>query len=114
MNRSGRGPTSDLVTPPSRTPKTLGAGGDLPWTMVRCAPWARGRGIAVAAVRALCRFIADEHLGARAAIRVEPANAPSVRVAEKAGFTYVRDFASAHHTEPDGSPSILRLYVHDL
>jgi RimJ/RimL family protein N-acetyltransferase len=55
----------------------------------------------------MCRFIQVNELGLRAAIRVEPENAASVRVAEKCGFTYVRDFASGS----DGMPTTMSLYL---
>lgn len=77
-------------------------------------PWARGRGVAGEAVRLICGYIAAERLGTRAAIRVEPENVASVRVAEKCGFRYVRDFTSATDTEPDGSPATMSLYLLDL
>ncbi|MFY9913438.1 MAG: GNAT family N-acetyltransferase [Nocardioidaceae bacterium] len=77
-------------------------------------PWARGKGIAVEAVGLVCELLREGKVGRRAAIRVEPENARSVRVAEKAGFTYVRDFISATDTDPDGSPRTLSLYVLDL
>ena len=35
-------------------------------------------------------------------------------MAEKAGFTYIRDFTSATDTNPDGSPRTMSLYVLDL
>ncbi len=77
-------------------------------------PWARGRGIAVEAVHLIREYIREHEIGTRAAIRVEPENHASVRVAEKSGFTYVRDFTSGIHKLPDGTPATLRLYVHDV
>jgi RimJ/RimL family protein N-acetyltransferase len=77
-------------------------------------PWARGRGIAVEAVRLMSEHIRDHKIGTRAAIRVEPENHASVRVAEKSGFSYVRDFISTTDRHPDGTPAAMRLYVHDL
>lgn len=77
-------------------------------------PWARGRGVAVAAVRLACNQLRAEGVGRRAAIRVEPANVASVRVAEKAGFRFVREFVSSTDRGPDGSPVTMRLYVRDL
>lgn len=52
-------------------------------------PWARRRGVAVAAVGAICQFIAAERVGTRAIIRTDPANYASVRVAERSGFTWI-------------------------
>jgi len=77
-------------------------------------PWARGRGVALEAVRLMCDVIRDLGLGTRAAIRVEPENLPSVRVAEKAGFTLAREFVSGTDKHPDGTPATLRLYLRDL
>jgi RimJ/RimL family protein N-acetyltransferase len=77
-------------------------------------PWARGRGVAVEAVRLMCEHIRDHGMGTRAAIRVEPENYASVRVAQKSGFAYVRDFISQTDKHPDGTPVTMRLYVHAL
>ncbi|MEV4350047.1 GNAT family N-acetyltransferase [Actinoplanes sp. NPDC049596] len=77
-------------------------------------PWARGRGVAVEAVRLMCVYIRRERIGTRAALRIEPGNLASVRVAEKSGFTYLHDFTSSTDKEPDGTPATLRLYVHPL
>lgn len=74
-------------------------------------PWARGRGVAVEAVRLICDFVRTNHIGTRAAIRVEPENEASVRVAQRCAFTYVRDYASTTDTHDDGSPVTLNLYV---
>ena len=56
----------------------------------------------------------DQRIGTRAAIRVEPGNHASIRVAEKCGFDYVHDFTSATDKQPDGSPARMRLYVHEV
>ena len=77
-------------------------------------PWARGRGVAVEAVRLICAFVRADHLGTRAAIRVDPKNEASVRVARKCGFSYVRDFVSATDTYHDGTPVTLSLYLLNL
>ena len=77
-------------------------------------PWARGRGVATEAVRLMCDFVKDRQLGARAAIRVEPGNASSVRVAEKSGFAFVREFTSGTDTHPDGTPAVMLLYRRTL
>lgn len=77
-------------------------------------PWARGRGVAVEAVRLLCDVIRTNQIGTRVAIRVEPENAASVRVAEKCGFRYKRDFTSTTDTHPDGTPATMSLYLLDL
>lgn len=77
-------------------------------------PWARRQGVAVEAVRLICDAIRTDQIGARAAIRVEPENVPSVAVAQKAGFRYVRDFPSTTDKHPDGTPRTLSLYLLDL
>jgi len=77
-------------------------------------PWARGRGVAVEAVRLICEYLREHRIGTRAAIRVDPDNQASVRVAEKSGFTYIREFTSDTDQRPDGTPYTLRLYLHDL
>jgi RimJ/RimL family protein N-acetyltransferase len=77
-------------------------------------PWARGRGVAVEAVRLMSEYIREHKIGTRVAVRVEPENRASVRVAEKSGFVHLRDFVSATDKHPDGTPATMRLYVHDL
>jgi RimJ/RimL family protein N-acetyltransferase len=77
-------------------------------------PWARGRGLAVEAVRLIRAYIREHEIGARAAIRVDPDNHASIRVAQKSGFTPVRDFTSETDKHSDGTPATLRLYVRDL
>ena len=77
-------------------------------------PWARGKGVAVEAVLLICDILRTNHIGTRAAIRVEPENSASVRVAEKAGFRYIRDFPSTTDTHTDGAPVTLSLYLLDL
>ena len=77
-------------------------------------PWARGRGVAPAAVALLCDFVRKHRIGSRAALRVEPENVASVRVAEKCGFTHVGDFVSTTDTHADGSPVTMSLYLRAL
>lgn len=77
-------------------------------------PWARGRGVAGEAVRQMCHFVRKQRLGTRAALRVEPENIASIRVAEKSGFTFIREFTSTTDTHPDGTPAVMRLYRRDL
>jgi RimJ/RimL family protein N-acetyltransferase len=77
-------------------------------------PWARGRGVAVAAVLLICDRLREQAIGQRAVIRVEPENVASVRVAEKAGFHLEREIASATDVHADGSPKTLRVYLLDL
>ncbi len=77
-------------------------------------PWARGRGVAVAAVELTCGFIREHRIGRRAVIRVEPDNLASVRVAEKAGFRHVGDVESSAELRPDGTPAVLGIHVLDL
>jgi RimJ/RimL family protein N-acetyltransferase len=72
---------------------------------------ARGRGVAVEAVRLICAFVRANQLGGRAAIRVDPDNEASVRVARKCGFAYVRDHSSTTDTHADGTPVTLSLYL---
>ena len=62
----------------------------------------------------ICDVLRTNQIGTRAAIRVDPENTASVRVAEKGGFRYVRDFASTTDTHADGTPATLSLYVLDL
>jgi RimJ/RimL family protein N-acetyltransferase len=77
-------------------------------------PWARGKGAAGEAVRMVCDVLRRDGIGSRAAILVEPENTRSVRVAQKAGFVYVRDFLSSRDRQPDGTPKTFTLYVLDL
>ncbi|MDQ6657934.1 MAG: GNAT family N-acetyltransferase [Actinomycetota bacterium] len=74
-------------------------------------PWARGNGVAGEAVALICEFIRGQALGQRAAIKVEPENTASVRVAQKAGFSYSNDFVSGTDTHPDGTAVTFSLYV---
>jgi RimJ/RimL family protein N-acetyltransferase len=73
-------------------------------------PWARGRGVATAAVEQICEYIRAEEIGAAAVIRVEPANRASIRVAEKACFHFDREIASSTDFDSDGHAKKLRLY----
>lgn len=76
-------------------------------------PWARRTGVASEAVLAVCEMLRSHGIGHRAAIRVDPENTASVRVAEKCGFHYVRRNTSpALHS--GSSPVLLDLYVLDL
>ena len=77
-------------------------------------PWARGRGVAGEAVGLVSAVLRRDGIGRRAAIRSDPDNPASERVAEKAGFRFVREFVSGTDRHPDGSPATLRLYVLDL
>ena len=77
-------------------------------------PWARGRGVAGQAVRLMCEYLRNHRIGTRAAIRVDPDNHASIRVAEKCGFVYVHDFTSSTDQRPDGSPVTMRLYVRNV
>lgn len=65
-------------------------------------PSARGQGVGVEAIRLLCDAIRTDRIGTRAAIRVEPENSASVRVAQKSGFRSVADFPSTIDTHADG------------
>ncbi|GAB2604319.1 GNAT family N-acetyltransferase [Pseudactinotalea suaedae] len=77
-------------------------------------PWARGRGVAVAAVQLLCDRMAEHAEGSHAAIRVDPENHASVRVAEKAGFTLAREVESTTDVRPDGTLATLLVWLRDL
>jgi hypothetical protein len=59
-------------------------------------------------------FVGANQSGTRAAIRVEPENEASVRVARKCGFSYVRDFVSTTDTHYDLTPVTLSLYLLEL
>jgi len=66
-----------------------------------CAAEARGRGVATRALRRICVY-AFEHLGmGRVELAVDPDNAPSRRVAEKAGFVQ-EGVLRSHLLHPDG------------
>src|SRR5580704_2597989 len=79
-----------------------------------CIRGPRGRGVAVEAVRLICALIGTNQIGRRAAIRVEPENKASVRVARKCGFSYVRDFVSTTDTHHDGTSVTFSLYLLQL
>ncbi|BCJ33097.1 hypothetical protein Athai_06000 [Actinocatenispora thailandica] len=74
-------------------------------------PWARGHRVAVAAVGLICSYVKEHAIGEVAAIRVEPANTASVRVARRCGFRHRRRYPASH---PDGSPATFDLYLLDL
>lgn len=64
------------------------------------APWARGRGLATAALRALTDFAWTRPDVFRVELLIEPWNTASVRVAERAGF--VREALLPQHLEIGG------------
>jgi Acetyltransferase (GNAT) domain len=68
------------------------------------APAARGRGLATAAARLLCRWGFEELGLERIELLVQPGNAPSRRVAERLGA--VPDGERSHPDDPDG-PALL-------
>ncbi len=53
----------------------------------------------------------EQNIGRRVAIRCEPENAASNRVAEKCGFHFVRQIESTTDTHADGAPVIFNLYL---
>ncbi|WP_186317728.1 GNAT family N-acetyltransferase [Curtobacterium sp. 9128] len=78
------------------------------------APWMRGKGLSAIAVEQICDRIRAAGVGTRAAIRAEVDNRASARVAERAGFTFVREFDSAIDVDAAGRPVRFRLYVRPL
>lgn len=72
-------------------------------------PWARGRGVARDAVRAVAQRLREDGRG-RAALRVDVGNTASLRVAAATGFHLVGDVLSATDRSPDGSPAVLRVF----
>ncbi|GAA1489510.1 GNAT family N-acetyltransferase [Brachybacterium sacelli] len=78
------------------------------------APWLRGRGITARAVELLCAELSRRGAGERAVIRCEADNLASVRVAEKAGFAYVRDVLGTSEDDERSSPVRHRVYVRAL
>lgn len=77
-------------------------------------PWARGRGVATAAVGLICDHIARERIGTRAIARVEVGNDASARVVERSGFQLLGEFQSTGDRHEDGSPIIYATYCMDL
>jgi RimJ/RimL family protein N-acetyltransferase len=69
----------------------------------------RGRGLATRAVNLVCRY-AGEHGAMEAVIRVEPDNQISVRVAQRAGFTYVRRVRDSDSISLDQYQRDLRIH----
>lgn len=78
------------------------------------APEARGRGVAMRAVDLVCDQILERGVGRRAVIRADARNHASTRVAEKAGFTYLRDIRIAPMPGAGGEPEVLRVYGREL
>jgi RimJ/RimL family protein N-acetyltransferase len=78
------------------------------------APWMRGRGVTAIAVAQICDRIRSGGVGTRAAIRADVRNTASAKVAERAGFTFVREFVSTTDTDADGRPVRFRLFVRPL
>ncbi len=58
------------------------------WVAYRTVPWARGRGVATACVRAMADFAFDELGLERLRLPHAVANAASCRIAAKAGFSF--------------------------
>ena len=72
--------------------------GDAPEMGWVLAPWAHGRGYAMEAVRAGLAWARSTWGARRLVCLIDPGNAPSLRVAERAGF---REFArSTYHGDP--------------
>lgn len=72
-------------------------------------PWARHRGLAVRAVELICDYLRDERIGSAVALRIAIDNTASIRVAEKSGFTVVREFVSETDTDAAGRPLVMPL-----
>lgn len=51
-------------------------------------PWARGRGVATAAVGLMCEYIRTQGIGSAAVLRVERENHPSLRVCGEGGVPF--------------------------
>lgn len=66
----------------------------------------RGRGLAVRAVNLICKYLHATSGEKQMILRVRPANSSSIRVAEKAGFSYIGTF-----DEPEGR---LHRYVREI
>ncbi|MFI6072816.1 GNAT family N-acetyltransferase [Actinoplanes sp. NPDC051343] len=67
-------------------------------------PWARGRGVAVEAVRLILEHIREHRVGTRAAVRIDPNNIASVRVAKKSSFTKSAPTANQQIAIPHEAP----------
>lgn len=77
-------------------------------------PWARRRGVAVEAVNLLCQWMASWDIDTQAAIRVEPENVASVKVAGRVGFKAVGELISSTDVQADGAPAHLLLFRRPL
>lgn len=77
-------------------------------------PWARGRGVATAAVHELCRWIAEQRIGRRAVLRIDVDNDASLGVARAAGFERTGEFISSSEVTDAGDPAVMAVFVHDL
>jgi RimJ/RimL family protein N-acetyltransferase len=73
------------------------------------APWARGRGVMTAAVRLLSTWIFETLPIDRIEITIEPANAASRAVAERAGYAFEGVLRS--HTVIKGSRRDMAMYA---
>lgn len=74
------------------------------------APGHRGRGVTTRAVELVCAIIHERGIGTRAVIRTDRRNPASARVAEKAGFRWLRDVVSSTEADTTGEPVILRVF----
>lgn len=74
------------------------------------APWVRGRGVAVEAVVQIVALLRQRGVGDQAVIRVDADNPASIRVAEKAGFSHLRDVSDPHELAEDGQPAVRHVY----
>lgn len=77
-------------------------------------PWARGRGVASAAVQAVCRRLEEEHVGRRAIIRADRRNAPSIAVALRCSFVPLGEAPSAKERDERGRPVTYRVFARAL
>ncbi|WP_163508223.1 GNAT family N-acetyltransferase [Fodinicola acaciae] len=77
-------------------------------------PWARGRGVATAAVAAICAYITAERIGRRAIILADARNIASARVAMRSGFDQIGVCAPSGEYNEDGTPVELSVYALEL
>ena len=78
------------------------------------APWVRAQGVATEAVVQVCELLRGRRIGTRAAIRADPRNPASARVAEKAGITQLEVDQSSIELDEGVNRVVFRIFVRDL
>lgn len=77
-------------------------------------PWARGRGVATAAVQLVCAHLARIGAGRRAVIRADLGNPASIAVARNSGFIHLGDIPALDETDAAGDLTVYSTFAREL